>query len=52
MNQGKADDFKDHTAELQPEGGRIQLIASFAEDHDGGLFIVDHSGPIYRIVAR
>lgn len=52
MNQGKADDFKDHTEELQPEGGRIKLIASFAEDHDGGLFIVDHTGPIYRISGR
>jgi hypothetical protein len=52
MKGGKADDFKDHTADLQPEGGRITLIPSFAEDHDGNLFIVDHTGPVYRIVDR
>ena len=49
---GKASGLKDHTKELQPQGGRINLIASFAEDNDGGLFIVDHTGPIYRIVSR
>lgn len=52
LNHGKADDFKDHTDELQPEGGRITLIPSFAEDNDGELFIVDHTGTIYRIVER
>ena len=52
LERGKAADFKDHTSELQPEGGRINLIASFAEDHQGNLFIVDHTGPIYQIVAR
>ena len=52
LKGGKATGFKDHTMELQPKGGRINLIASFAEGNDGGLFIVDHSGPIYRIVSR
>lgn len=52
MKGGRATDFKDHTKELQPNGGRINLIASFAEDQDGGLFIVDHTGPIYRIIGR
>ncbi len=52
LKGGKASGFKDHTKDLQPEGGRINLISSFAEDTDGGLFIVDHSGPIYRIVER
>ena len=52
LKGGKATGFKDHTRELQPEGGRINLISSFAEDPDGNLFIVDHSGPIYRIVER
>jgi glucose/arabinose dehydrogenase len=52
LKNGKATDFKDHTKSLQPEGGRINLIASFAEDENGGLFIIDHSGPIYRIIAR
>jgi glucose/arabinose dehydrogenase len=52
MNQGKADDFQDHTDELQSKDGKIMLISSFAEDHDGGLFIVSHIGSIYRIVDR
>lgn len=52
LKGGKATDFKDHTKELQPNGGRINLISSFAEDQDGGLFIVDHTGPIYRIIGR
>lgn len=52
INQGKADDFQDHTDTLQPKDGKIMLISSFAEDHDGGLFIVSHAGTIYRIVDR
>jgi glucose/arabinose dehydrogenase len=52
MKGGRPSNFKDHTKELQPQGGRINLIASFAENQDGNLFIVDHTGPIYRIVAR
>lgn len=52
LNHGKADDFQDHTDELQPEGGRITLIPSFAEDNDGNLFIVDLTGSIYRIIEK
>ncbi len=52
LKNGKVSDFKDHTKELQPEGGRINLIPSFAEENDGNLLIVDHSGPIYRIIER
>ena len=52
LSGGKATDFKDLTEELQPAGGRLTLIDSFAEDHDGGLFIVSHGGTIYRIVGR
>ena len=37
---------------LQPEGGRINLISSFAEDNDGNLYLVDHTGPVYRIVDK
>ncbi len=50
MKDGKAEDFKDHTSELQPENGRINLIPSFAEDASGELYLVDHSGAVYRIV--
>lgn len=52
LTNGKATEFKDHTKELQPEGGRINLISSFGEDSDGGLFIIDHTGPVYRVVER
>ena len=49
---GKVSDFTDHTSELQPEGGRINLISSFGEDADGELYITDLSGPVYRVVAK
>ena len=49
---GKATDFKDHTKELQPEGGRINLISSFAEDNDGEIYLLDHSGAVYQIVGK
>ena len=52
LSRGKAEDFKDHTSELQPGGGRINLIASFAQEPDGNLLIIDHSGTVYRIVGR
>ena len=48
----KATSFKDHTDELQPEGGRINLISSFGEGNDGSIYIVDHTGPIYRIIEK
>ncbi|MCF7675998.1 MAG: hypothetical protein K9M97_11685, partial [Akkermansiaceae bacterium] len=50
LEHGKAADFKDHTQSLQPAGGQLKLIASFAEDNQGNLFIVDHSGTIYQII--
>jgi glucose/arabinose dehydrogenase len=52
LKNGEARDLKDHTADLQPEKGRITLIPSFAEDNEGGLFIVDMTGPVYRIVDK
>ncbi len=52
LEHGKASDFKDHTADLQPEGGRITLIPSFAEDNEGNLFIIDLTGAIYRIIEK
>lgn len=51
LKDGKAADFKDHTDALQPGSGRIALIASFAEDNQGNLYIIDHSGSVYRIDA-
>lgn len=52
LKDGKAADFKDHTAALQPGNGRIALVASFAEDNQGNLFIVDHSGPVYQVIEK
>jgi len=52
MKDGKATGFTDHTSELQPEGGRINLISSFGEDADGELYITDLSGSVYRIVGK
>ncbi len=49
---GKAENLKDHTSELQPKGRRINLIPAFAEDALGELYIVDHSGAVYRIVGK
>jgi hypothetical protein len=52
LRGGKATRFKDHTSDLQPEGGRINLISSFGEDNAGTIHIVDHGGAVYRIVDR
>ena len=52
LQNGKAIDFKDHTEELKPEGGRINLLSSFAEDDNGNLYILDHTGSVYRITTR
>lgn len=50
---GKARGFKDLTDDLKPPGGgRINLISSFGEDNEGNLYIVDHTGPIYRVVSK
>ena len=49
IEDGRAVDVKDHTSELQPEKGRINLVASFGEDADGELYLVDHTWAVYRI---
>lgn len=48
----KANDVEDHTDDLQPQGGRINLISSFGEDNAGNLYIVDHTGPVYRVISK
>ena len=52
LKGGKASGFKDLTDELKPEGGRINLISSFGEDNAGNLYVVDHGGPIYKVVEK
>lgn len=52
LKGGKVTDFEDHTDEFQPEGGRLGMISSFGEDGEGNLYIVDHGGPILRVVDK
>lgn len=49
LKDGKAAEFRDHTDEFRPEGGRIRLVSSFAEDNEGNTYIVDLAGSVYRI---
>ena len=49
---GKETAFKDHTSELQPKGGRINLISSFGEGGDGELYITDLMGSVFKIVEK
>jgi cysteine-rich repeat protein len=55
---GVAQDDRDHTAELDPGGGRrIDQVSSFGEDARGELYVVDYGtgatdGELYRIVPR
>lgn len=52
LKDGKAADFQDHTDSLQANGARIQLISSFGEDNAGRLYVVDHTGPVYRVIEK
>ena len=52
LKNGKATSVKDHTDDFTPEDGRIGMISSFGEDPAGNVYIVDHGGPILRIVDK
>jgi glucose/arabinose dehydrogenase len=52
QKNGEATDFKDHTKTRQPKDGRINLISSFAEDNQGELYLLDHTGVVYQIVEK
>lgn len=52
LENGKVADFHDHTDALQPEEGRVKQVASFAEDNQGNLYIIDHVGSVYRVVEQ
>lgn len=43
-------DFTNWTSTFAPDIGSIDLIASFGEDADGNLYIVDLGGEVYMIV--
>lgn len=47
LSGGDATDVTDHTAEL----GDVGRLASFGEDADGELYVLDIQGVVYRIVA-
>jgi len=52
LENGKAIDFTNHSKAWQPEGGSFNLIASFAEDNNGELYVVCLSGDIYKLTKR
>ena len=49
---GKPTKFEDHTDDFQPDGGKLGMISSFGEDAVGNVYIVDHGGPILKIVEK
>jgi hypothetical protein len=49
---GKPTKFEDHTDAFQPDGGKLGMISSFGEDAVGNIYIVDHGGPILKIVEK
>jgi len=44
--------FKDHPIDLGPGKGRLGPVASFGEDPDGNLYVVDHNGGIFRLISK
>jgi len=44
--------FKDHPIDLGPGKGRLGPVASFGEDNEGNLYVVDHNGGIFRLVSK
>lgn len=47
LSDGAATDVRDHTAEL----GDVGSLASFGQDADGELYVLDIQGAVYRIIA-
>ncbi|MEL6110952.1 MAG: PQQ-dependent sugar dehydrogenase, partial [Planctomycetota bacterium] len=43
------EDFIDWTERINPNAGTISSIASFGEDAEGNLYVVDRGGEIFRI---
>jgi glucose/arabinose dehydrogenase len=50
--EGKEVEFLDHTDDLQSAKTKFKRICSFAEDRAGELYIIDHVGPLYKIVSE
>jgi len=47
-----ATNIQDWTDRLQPNEGNLNRIASFGEDHEGGLLIISHGGDIFKIIEK
>ncbi len=51
LKDGKAADLQNHSESWKPaDRGGFNLIASFAEDHEGELLVISLSGSIYKLV--
>tara|TARA_B100001029_G_C15052955_1_gene452142 strand:- start:28 stop:1191 length:1164 start_codon:yes stop_codon:yes gene_type:complete len=50
INNSKAEDFQNHTQDLNLGGNENVYISSFGEDINGELYIVDYNGTIYKLV--
>jgi glucose/arabinose dehydrogenase len=49
---GEATDIRDRTAELDPPNFAINNIASFGQDNNGEVYIVDRGGEVFKILPR
>ncbi len=47
---GSVTDVIDHTPELNPDVGQLDLLGSFGRDGDGNLYALDLDGEIFRLV--
>lgn len=50
LKDGTVTDFKNHSEDWKPRDGSFNLISSFAEDHDGELFVISLKGTIYKLI--
>ena len=49
LEDGTATDFVDHSQSWQPDEGDFSLIASFAENNRGELYVISLTGDIYQL---
>ena len=49
---GEATDVRNRTAELDPPNFSISSIASFGQDTNGEVYIVDRGGEVFKIIPR
>lgn len=49
---GEATDVRDRTAELDPPNFTISSIASFGQDQNGDVYVLDRGGEVFKIIPR